>query len=103
MWDIPLSHSFMVNFQRSISIVFSKGAFVNKLRKSYEIYLYPLGIFAFLILLTNSQMFLILYSDDINDDKRVAKYLEVSYVAVPTFNVIDVEGKFSTVSFYFNF
>ena len=46
-----------------ISIDFSKGAFVNKLKSSNKIYFYPFGIFVFSILLTNSYLFLILYSD----------------------------------------
>ena len=54
------------------------------------------GIF-FLILLTN---LLILYSDDVNGEKRKAKFFAVLYVAVPTFDTIGLKGKFSVVSFF---
>ena len=55
----------------------------------------------FAILLTNSQLFLILYSDDVNGDKRVTKYLAVLPVAVSTFVMIGLNVKFSMVSFSF--
>ena len=35
-------------------------------------------------------------------DRRVAKYFTVLYVAVPTFEIIGLKGKFSMVSFSFN-
>lgn len=55
----------------------------------------------FAILLTNSQLFLILYSDDVNGGNRVTKYLAVLPVAVSTFVMIGLNVKFSMVSFSF--
>lgn len=55
----------------------------------------------FAILLTNSQLFLMLYSDDVNGGKRVTKYLAVLPVAVSTFVMIGLNVKFSMVSFSF--
>ena len=43
---------------------------------------------------------LILYSDDVNGEKRKAKFFAVLYVAVPTFDTIGLKGKFSVVSFF---
>ena len=45
---------------------------------------------------------MILYSDDVNGNKTVAKCFAVLCVAVPTFDMIGLEGKFSTVSFSLN-
>ena len=49
---------------------------------------------------TNSYLFLVLYSHDVNIDKR---YFAVLYVAVPIFDMIDAKGKLLTVLFSFNF
>ena len=35
-----------------------------------------------------------MYSDDDNGDRRVGKHFAVLYVAVPTFDAIDLKGKF---------
>ena len=71
-------------------IVLYKGTLVNIGKFSYV-----------LILLKNPYLFLILYSDDGNVDRRVAKYFAVLYVALPAFDMIGLKGKFSTFPFFF--
>ena len=79
-----------------ISIASSSGTFMNNDATSTDTILYPSGSFCFWMYLINSLVFLIVYSDLLNGANKLAKYLGVSYVAVPILDTIGFNVKSPT-------